>query len=90
MNARYLGALLGFGFAGVWITAGFGWALLCLVVAAIGYGVGLVAERSLNLGNLQAEMQGLVQRTLGQEQTRQPRGGAAADKRPRSRARALK
>ena len=45
-SLRYLGGAVGFGFGAVWMTAGIGAAIACLLLAALGYGVVFVAERA--------------------------------------------
>jgi hypothetical protein len=42
---RYVGCALGFGFGVVWMTKGLGAAIVCLFVAALGYGAIFAAER---------------------------------------------
>ncbi len=44
---RLIGAAAGFGFGAVWMTVGLGPAILCLLLAAFGYGVAFMAERDL-------------------------------------------
>lgn len=80
MTIRYLGALLGFGFAAVWITKGFGWALLSLVVAGVGYVAGMLVEGTRDPADIGRDVQARVQGILGQTQERQP---AAAKPKPR-------
>jgi hypothetical protein len=43
---RYLGGAVGFGFGVLWMTKGLGSAILCLLLAALGYGAVFVAERA--------------------------------------------
>jgi hypothetical protein len=43
---RYLGGAVGFGFGAVWMTAGLGSAIVCLLFAALGYGAVFVAGRA--------------------------------------------
>jgi hypothetical protein len=43
---RYLGSAVGFGFGVVWMAVGFGSAIVCLLMAALGYGAVFVAERA--------------------------------------------
>ena len=45
-SLRYLGGAVGFGFGAVWMTAGIGAAIACLLLAALGYGAVFVAERA--------------------------------------------
>jgi hypothetical protein len=45
-SLRYFGCLTGFGFGVLWMTEGLGAAILCLLLAAFGYGAVLVAERA--------------------------------------------
>jgi hypothetical protein len=42
---RYLGSAVGFGFGVMWMAVGFGSAIVCLLLAALGYGAVFVAER---------------------------------------------
>ena len=79
MTIRYLGALLGFGFAAVWITKGFGWALLSLVVAGVGYAAGMLAEGTRDPADVGRDVQARVQGMLGHTQERPP----AAKPKPR-------
>jgi hypothetical protein len=43
---RYFGCAAGFGFALVWMTVGLGAAILCALLAGLGYGAVLVADRA--------------------------------------------
>lgn len=45
-SLRYFGCVAGFGFGVLWMTEGIGVAILCLLLAGLGYGVVLVAERA--------------------------------------------
>lgn len=45
-SLRYFGCVAGFGFGVLWMTEGLGAAILCLMLAALGYGAVLVAERA--------------------------------------------
>lgn len=45
-SLRYFGCAAGFGFGVLWMTEGLGAAILCLMLAALGYGAVLVAERA--------------------------------------------
>jgi hypothetical protein len=45
-SLRYFGCVAGFGFGVLWMTEGLGAAILCLLLAAVGYGVVFVAERA--------------------------------------------
>ena len=45
-SLRYVGGAAGFGFGAVWMTAGIGAAIACLLLAGLGYGVVFVAERA--------------------------------------------
>jgi hypothetical protein len=45
-SMRYFGCLAGFGFGVLWMTEGIGAAILCSVLAGLGYGAVLVAERA--------------------------------------------
>ena len=43
---RNFGGAVAFGFAAIWIMVSLGAALVCLAAAVVGYGVGLVLERT--------------------------------------------
>lgn len=43
---RYAGCAAGFGFGVVWMTVGLGSAIVCLLLAGLGYGAVFVAERA--------------------------------------------
>jgi NAD(P)-dependent dehydrogenase (short-subunit alcohol dehydrogenase family) len=45
-SLRYVGGAVGFGFGALWMTAGIGAAIACLLLAALGYGVVFIAERA--------------------------------------------
>jgi hypothetical protein len=45
-SLRYVGGAVGFGFGAMWMTVGIGSAIACLLLAALGYGAVLVAERA--------------------------------------------
>jgi hypothetical protein len=45
-SMRYFGCAAGFGFGVLWMTEGIGPAVLCLLLAGLGYGAVLVAERA--------------------------------------------
>jgi hypothetical protein len=45
-SMRYFGCVAGFGFGVVWMTAGLGAAILCALLAALGYAAVFVAERA--------------------------------------------
>jgi hypothetical protein len=45
-KTRYFGFAVGFAFAVVWMTVGLGSAIVCGLVAALGYGAVFVAERA--------------------------------------------
>jgi hypothetical protein len=45
-SLRYFGCLAGFGFGVLWMTEGIGAAILCLLLAGLGYGTVLVADRT--------------------------------------------
>jgi hypothetical protein len=53
MTPKHLAAILGFAFVAAWIAFGFGNALLCLLGAAVFYGLALVLEGQIDLGELQ-------------------------------------
>jgi hypothetical protein len=45
-SLRYFGCALGFGFGVLWMTQGLGAAILCVLLAGLGYGAVFVAERA--------------------------------------------
>lgn len=45
-SLRYFGCVVGFGFGVLWMTEGLGAAIVCLLLAALGYGVVLVSEHA--------------------------------------------
>lgn len=45
-SLRYFGCVAGFGFGVLWMTEGIGAAILCSLLAGLGYGAVLVAERA--------------------------------------------
>ena len=53
---QYLG-LLGFLFVAAWIGFSFGYAVLCLVGAAVFYAIGAVLQGEIDLGDVQARVQ---------------------------------
>ena len=42
-SLRYFGCVVGFGFGVLWMTEGLGAAILCLLLAGLGYGAVFVA-----------------------------------------------
>lgn len=46
VSLRYFGCAVGFGFGVLWMTVGLGPAILCLLLAGLGYGAVFVAERA--------------------------------------------
>ncbi len=45
-SLRYFGCVAGFGFGVLWMTEGLGAAILCLLLAGLGYGVVFASERA--------------------------------------------
>jgi hypothetical protein len=45
-SLRYFGCVVGFGFGVMWMTVGLGAAILCLLLAGLGYGAVFVAGRA--------------------------------------------
>ena len=45
-SLRYFGCVAGFGFGVLWMTEGIGAAILCLLLAGLGYGAVFVAQRA--------------------------------------------
>jgi hypothetical protein len=56
MNPRHFAALLGFAFVAAWIALSFGYALLCLLGAAVFYALAAVFEGDVDLGELQSRV----------------------------------
>lgn len=54
ITPKHLAALLGFAFAAAWIGFNFGYAVLCLVAAAVFYFATSLVEGGVDLGELQA------------------------------------
>ena len=73
MNDRRLAAALGFAFVAAWIAFNFGYALLCLLGAAIFWAAASVLDGNLDLGDLQAR---LTSRDESYVATPQPRARA--------------
>lgn len=73
MNDRRLAAALGFAFVAAWIAFNFGYALLCLLGAAIFWAAAGVLDGNLDLGELQAR---LTNRDENDVATPQPRARA--------------
>jgi hypothetical protein len=69
MNTRHLAALLGFAFVAAWIALSFGSALLCLLGAAVFYGLAAVREGDVDLGELQTRVS---QRPVAPERAPRP------------------
>lgn len=58
MNLKQFLALIGFLFVAAWIAFdNFGYAILCLVGAAVFYGIGAVLQGELDLGDMQSRIQ---------------------------------
>lgn len=49
MSTPAIGALIGLGLAAIWALAGGWWVLLALVLAALGFTIGLVVDGRLDL-----------------------------------------
>ena len=58
IDKRHVAAAGGFAFVAAWIGFGFGQALLCVLGAAICWLVVAVAERKVDLGELQSRLSG--------------------------------
>lgn len=58
MNLKQFLALIGFLFVAAWIAFNFGYAILCLVGGAVFYGIGAILEGEIDLGDVQARVQG--------------------------------
>jgi hypothetical protein len=57
MNLKQFLALLGFLFVAAWIAFNFGYAILCLVGAAVFYAVGAILQGEIDVGNMQSRFQ---------------------------------
>jgi hypothetical protein len=57
MATKQFAAVLGFGFVAAWIALNFGYALLCLVGAAVFYGAAAVLQGEVDLGEVQRRLQ---------------------------------
>lgn len=57
MNLKQFLGLLGFLFVAAWIGFNFGYAVLCLVGAALFYAIGAVLQGELDLGDVQSRIQ---------------------------------
>ena len=51
-SLRYFGSAVGFGFGAMWMTAGIGPAIACVLLAALGYGAVFMAERARTSANV--------------------------------------
>jgi len=56
MTQKHFLALLGFAFVAAWISFNFGYAILCLVGAAVFYAVASVLEGEFDLSDLQQRL----------------------------------
>ena len=56
-NLKHFLGLLGFLFVAAWIGFNFGYAVLCLVGAAVFYGLGAVLQGELDLADVQSRVQ---------------------------------
>jgi hypothetical protein len=56
MTTKQFAAVLGFGFVATWIALSFGYAILCLVGAAVFYGAAAVFQGEVDLGELQRRL----------------------------------
>lgn len=58
MNQKQMLAALGFAFTAAWIGFNFGYALLCLLGAAVFYAAGAFAQGELDLAEMQDRLRG--------------------------------
>jgi hypothetical protein len=56
MTSTQFAAVLGFAFVAAWVAFGFGYAVLCLIGAALFYTAALVVRGELDLGDLQSRL----------------------------------
>jgi len=56
MTTKQFSALLGFLFVAVWVAENVGYALLCLVGAALFGAIGAIVEGELDLGEMQGRL----------------------------------
>ena len=54
----FVGLMIGFAFGVVWLTLGFGPAVLCLFLAAVGWFIGALFQGRISLANLWHDLQG--------------------------------
>ncbi|MDQ3769845.1 MAG: hypothetical protein M3370_10300 [Actinomycetota bacterium] len=67
MTPKQFSALLGFLFVAVWVAENVGYALLCLVGAALFGAIGAIVEGELDLGDLQGRLRRRGGVTSGQD-----------------------
>lgn len=58
ITQKHFLAAFGFALVAAWIAFGFGNAILCLLGAAVFYGIGAVLEGEIDLGELQQRVRG--------------------------------
>jgi hypothetical protein len=63
ITRKHFAALIGFAFVAAWVGFNFGYAVLCLVGAALFYYVASFLEGELDLGELQARLGGTGRRS---------------------------
>jgi type IV secretory pathway TrbD component len=56
MTTKPFAAVLGFGLVAAWIALNFGYAILCLVGAAVFYGAAAVVQGEVDLGEVQRRL----------------------------------
>ena len=56
INVKHLAAVVGFLFVAMWIITNFGYAVLCLVGAAIFYAVAAFMQGELDVGEIQSRL----------------------------------
>lgn len=56
INVKHLAAVVGFLFVAMWIITNFGYAVLCLVGAAIFYAVAAFMQGELDVGDIQSRL----------------------------------
>lgn len=72
---RYFGGAVAFGFAALWIMASLAAALVCLLAALVGYGVGFAADRRRARSVARAARPGISTSSSVSAQSRKPEVG---------------
>jgi hypothetical protein len=73
ITTKHFAAALGFAFVAVWIGTNLGYAVLCLVGAAVFYLLAELIEGEIDLGELQARLSGRTQEGASSPPRARPR-----------------